>query len=61
MHVCMNYNIIQSGDTCLYEIQYELKDLMKVMLKKHLIYFLPYITHPNDVSTFHLPPVLLEY
>jgi len=28
---------------------------MEVMLKKHLINFSPYITHPNGVSTVHSP------
>jgi len=55
-HNELKYNIIQSGGTWSYGIQYELKDLMEVMLNKHLINFSPYITHPNGVSTVHLPP-----
>jgi len=40
-HNELKYNIIQSGGTWSYEIKYELKDLMEVMLIKHLINFPP--------------------
>jgi len=49
---------IESGDrcSCVYRIKYEIEDLMLVLLKKYIISYSPYITHPIGVSTIHLLP-----
>ena len=55
-HEFMKSIIINSRDTWTCGNQYELKDLMEVMRKMHIISYSPYITHPNGTSTVHLPP-----
>jgi len=54
-HEFMKDTIMRTGGTWTHGNQYDLNDLLEVMLKMHIINYSPYITHPNGTSIVHLP------